>query len=116
MFPGGDRSGNAGRRTPGVYTGEESDRAVLPLNPPNKEAQAWAEVAEGMARVKESIGLPHTRPTQRGIMSVPGADRCAVGGVAPAVTIQHKSRMRWCRPYGSARGRSAMSVPTATPS
>jgi hypothetical protein len=90
----GGRSGKAESRTPDVYAPEESDRAVIPMKPPNKEAQASAEVAEGRARVKENIGPPHTRPTQCGIMRVPGADRCAVGGVAPAITIQDKSRMR----------------------
>ena len=89
-----DRSGKAERRTPDVYAEEESDRAGVPVKPPNKEAQASAEVVEGRARVKENIGPPHTRPTQCGIMRVPGADRCAVDGVAPAATIHDESRMR----------------------
>ena len=96
VFPAnGDRSGKAERRTPDVYAGEESDRAVVPVKPPNKEAQASAEVVEGRARVKENLGPPHTRPTQCGSMRVPGADRGADGGVvAPAATIHDKSRMR----------------------
>ena len=94
MFPGGDRSGKAERRTPDVYAGEESDCAVVPVKLPNKEASASAEVVEGRARVKENLGPPHTRPTQCGSMRVPGADRGAVGGFAPAVTIQDRSRMR----------------------
>ncbi len=31
VFPDGDRSGKAERRTPDVYAGEESDRAVVPV-------------------------------------------------------------------------------------
>jgi len=89
-----DRSGKAQSRTPDVYAPEESDRAVVPMKSPNKEAQASAEAVEGRARVKENIGPPHTRPTQCGILRVPRADRCAAGGIAPAVTIQDKSRMR----------------------
>jgi hypothetical protein len=66
MFPGGDRSGKDEHRTPDVYAGEESDRAVVPMKPPNKEAQASAEVAEGRARTKENIGRSHTSSAQNG--------------------------------------------------
>jgi hypothetical protein len=52
--PPGDRSGKAQSRTPDVYAGEESDSAVLPMKPPNKGAQASAEVVEGRALVKEN--------------------------------------------------------------
>jgi len=66
VLPDGDRSGKAERRTPDVYAGEESDRAVLPMKPPNKGAQASAEVVEGRARTKENIGQSHTPPAQDG--------------------------------------------------
>ena len=67
VFPAsGDRSGKAESRTPDVYAREESDRAVLPMKPPNKEAQASAEVVEGRARTKENTGQSHTPPAQRG--------------------------------------------------
>ena len=66
MFPGGDRSGKAQSRTPDVYAGEESDRAAVPMKPPNQEAQASAEVAEGRARTKENTGQSHTSPAQDG--------------------------------------------------
>jgi hypothetical protein len=62
----GGRSGKAKRRTPDVYAREESDRAVLPMKSPNKEAQASAEVAEGRARTKENIGQSPTPPAQNG--------------------------------------------------
>jgi hypothetical protein len=94
VSPAGDRSGKAQSRTPDMHAGEESDRAVVPMKLPNKEAQASAEGVEGRARVKENIGPPHTRPTQGGSLRVPGADRCAAGGDAPAVTIPDRSRMR----------------------
>ena len=66
VFPDGDRSGKAQSRTPDVYAGEESDRAVLPMKPPNNEVQASAEVVEGRARTKENIGQSHTPPAQDG--------------------------------------------------
>ena len=66
VFPDGDRSGKAERRTPDEYAGEESDRAVIAMKPPNKEAQASAEVAEGRARTKENPGQSHTSPAQNG--------------------------------------------------
>jgi len=36
------------------------------MKPPNKEAQASAEVVEGRARTKENIGQNHTPPAQYG--------------------------------------------------
>ena len=64
--PRWDRSGKAESRTPDVYAGEESDRAVIPMKPPNKEAQASAEVVEGRARTKENTSQSHTSPAQDG--------------------------------------------------
>jgi retron-type reverse transcriptase len=61
-----DRSGKAESRTPDVYALEESERAVLPMKPPNNEAQALAEVAEGRARTKENTSQSHTPPAQDG--------------------------------------------------
>ena len=66
VFPDGDRSGKAKRRTPDVYAGEESDRAVVPMKPPNNEVPASAEVVEGRARTQENIGQSHTPPAQDG--------------------------------------------------
>ena len=62
----GDRSGKAECRTPDVYAGEESDRAVIPMKLPNKEAQASAEAVEGRARTKENTSRSHTSPAQDG--------------------------------------------------
>ena len=61
-----DRSGKAQSHTPDVYAGEESDRAVLPMKPPNPEAQTSTEGVEGRARTKENIGQSHTSPVQDG--------------------------------------------------
>jgi hypothetical protein len=36
------------------------------MKPPNKGAQASAEVVEGRARTKENIGQSHTPPAQDG--------------------------------------------------
>jgi len=66
MSPGGDRSGKAQRRTPDVYVEEESDRVAVPMKPPNKEAQASAEVVEGRTRTKENTGQSYTPPAQDG--------------------------------------------------
>jgi RNA-directed DNA polymerase len=45
---------------------EESDRGVVPVNQPNKEAQVCAEVGEGRPRTKENIRGAHTPPTLSG--------------------------------------------------
>jgi len=113
VFPTGDRSGKAQSRTPDVYAGEESDRAVVPVKPPNKEAQASAEVVEGRARTKENTGQSHTPPAQYGKRRVPG-----FGGSAPCFPLTPSSEVgAVCG--NPARtdlcgGRAAMSVPTAT--
>ncbi|MFN7922034.1 MAG: group II intron reverse transcriptase/maturase [Bryobacteraceae bacterium] len=49
-----------------MHAAEESDRDEVPMNQPNKEAQASAEVGEGRSRSKENIGQPHTLPAQNG--------------------------------------------------
>ena len=67
VFPAsGNRSGKAESRTPDVYAREESDRAVLPMKPRNKGAQASEEAVEGRARTKENTGQSHTPPAQDG--------------------------------------------------
>ena len=67
MFPAsGDRSGKAQSRTPDVYAGEESDRVAVPMQLPNKEAEASAEAVEGRARTKENTCQSRTPPAQDG--------------------------------------------------
>ena len=61
-----DRSAKAISRTADMHVPEESDRAVVPMNQPNKEGQPSAEVGEGRARTKENIVPSHTSPTQSG--------------------------------------------------
>ena len=61
-----DRSGKANNHKPDMYAPEESDGAIVPMKPPNKEAQASAEVVEGRAPIKENAVEPNTRPTQSG--------------------------------------------------
>ena len=51
---------------PDRYAGEESHSAVVPMKPPNKEAQASAEVVEERARAKENIRQSRTPPAQDG--------------------------------------------------
>jgi len=45
---------------------EKSDCAVVPLNQPNNEVQASAEVGEGRAQIEENIVQSHMPPTQSG--------------------------------------------------
>jgi len=61
-----DRSAKALSHKAGMYDPEKSDRAVIPMNQPNKGEQSSAEVGEGRARIKENIGRSSTSPTQSG--------------------------------------------------
>ena len=61
------RPEKADSRTAGAHGGEESDRGIVPVNQPNKEAKrSSAEAGEGRLRTKENIGQPHTSPAQNG--------------------------------------------------
>ena len=113
VFPRGDRSGKAQSRTPDVYAGEESDRAVLPMKPANKGAQASAEVVEGRVRTKENTSQSHTSPAQYGKWRVPGFGECAPGFILTPTSEVRAVCGNAARtdPRG---GRSAMVVPTAT--
>jgi hypothetical protein len=63
---GRGRSEKMQNRTSDMHASEESDRAIVPMNQPNKEGQPPAEVGEGRARAKENIGRSSTSPTQSG--------------------------------------------------
>src|SRR3974390_3908125 len=60
------RSSKVLNRNAGTHVLEKSDCAVVPVNQPNKAAQAVAEVGEGRAQMKENIEQPRTLPTQSG--------------------------------------------------
>ena len=60
------RSAKAESHTADMHALEESDRAIVSMNQPNKEERSSAEVGEKRARAKENIALTHTRPTQCG--------------------------------------------------
>ncbi len=68
------RSAKATSQTADLHVLEESDRAVLPVNQPNKEGQPPAEVGEGRAWTKENIVRSHTSPTQSGERVSQGLD------------------------------------------
>src|SRR5215469_14134068 len=90
-----DRSAKAGSHNAGMHAPEKSDRAVVPVNQPNKGEVIPAEVGEGRARAKENTVPSYTSPTQSGSTHVPGIERCAASmRFRFAVTIQGKSRMR----------------------
>src|ERR1022692_4062814 len=61
-----DRLAKAQSHKANTHAPEESDRAVVPMNQPNKEEQSSAEVGEGRARAKENIVQSNTSPTQSG--------------------------------------------------
>jgi len=58
-----DRSAKAINQTADVHVQEKSDCAVLPMNQPNNEVQASAEVGEGRAQIEENIVRSHMSPT-----------------------------------------------------
>ena len=75
-----DRSGKVTSHKPDMHAAEESDRTVVPMKPPNKEAFASAEAVEGRMRTKENAGQPRRSPTQSGERLSRGLD--GVGRVA----------------------------------
>src|SRR5260370_28538313 len=55
------RPEKADSRTAGAHGGEESDRGIVPVNQPNKEAKrSSAEAGGGKRWTKENLGQPHT--------------------------------------------------------
>ena len=64
--PDRDRSEKAMCRTADRHAPEESDHAVIPVNPLNKVESFTTEAGEGRAGAKENIVQPNTSPTQSG--------------------------------------------------
>ena len=60
------RPEKAQSHTADAYALEESDRAIVSMNQPNKEERSSAEVGEKRVRAKENIVQPNTSPTQSG--------------------------------------------------
>ena len=60
-----DRSAKAQSHNADMHDPEKSDRAVIPMNQPNKGKSFPAE-GEGSARTKENIVWSNTSPTQSG--------------------------------------------------
>src|SRR5579864_7418051 len=82
-----DRSAKAINRTADMNVQEKSDCAVIPMNRPNKEAQACAEAGEGRAQTKENIVQSHMPPTQSGTRMSQGLD-----GVRRAASVRKQER------------------------
>jgi RNA-directed DNA polymerase len=82
-----DRSAKAKNRTADVHVQEKSDCAVVPVNQPNKEVQAWAEVGKGRAQIEENIARSHMSPTQSGKRMSQG-----LRGVRKAATERKQER------------------------
>jgi RNA-directed DNA polymerase len=61
-----DRSAKVQSHNADMHDPEKSDRAVVPMNQPNKGESFPAEVGEGSARTKENIVWSNTSPTQSG--------------------------------------------------
>ena len=87
-----DRSAKAKSRKADMHASEKSDRAVVPMNQPNKGECILAEVGEGRARAKENIVWSYTSPTQSGARVSQGLSD--VRQPYLAATIRGKSRMR----------------------
>jgi RNA-directed DNA polymerase len=68
------RSAKAINHNADVYVPEKSHCAVVPMNQPNKEAEASAEVGEGRAQMKENIAQFNMQPTQSGKRMSQGLD------------------------------------------
>jgi RNA-directed DNA polymerase len=82
-----DRSEKAIRRTADRHAPEESDHAVLPVNPSNKEEPSSAEMGEGRTWAKENIAQSSTSPTQSGKRVSQG-----LGGVRQAAKKRKQER------------------------
>jgi len=61
-----DRPAKAKNHNAGAHAPEKPDRAVVPMNKPNKGEVVPAEAGEGRARTKENIGRSNTSPPQSG--------------------------------------------------
>jgi RNA-directed DNA polymerase len=70
-----DREAKAPCRTASMPVSEESDRAVVPMNPSNKDGHPSAEREEGRAWTKENARPSHTYPPQRGVSVSQGLAR-----------------------------------------
>ena len=92
----GDRSGKVNSHKPDRCAPEESHDAIVPMKPPNKEAQASAEVVEGRAFGRGEHPLLRTCVTQCGGPRVFQGDRdVRPADFPPTATIQDRSRMRY---------------------
>jgi len=60
-----------------MYVLEKSNCMVVPVNQPNKVAQAAAEVGEGRVQLEENIGQTHMLLTLSRNHAVPALGRCA---------------------------------------
>jgi hypothetical protein len=112
------RSVKAQSRTTDVHVLEKSDCAVVPVNHPNKAAQAAAEGGEGRVQLEENIIQAYMLLTLSRNKYVPASGRCAGSkphfGFACTPFILQKSRMRRRARTDLCGGRSVRIVPTAT--
>ncbi len=68
------RSAKAINHNADMHVPEKSHCAVVPVNQPNKEAEASAEAGEGRAQMKENIAQSNMQPTQSGKRMSQGLD------------------------------------------
>jgi hypothetical protein len=68
------RSAKAINHNADMYVLEKSHCALVPVNQPNKRANALAEVGEGRAQMKENTAQPSMHPTQSGKRMSQGLD------------------------------------------
>jgi len=75
-----DRPAKAESHKAGAHAPEKSDRAVVPVNQPNKGEVIPAEAGERRVRSKENIGQSNTIPTQSGELVSQGLRSVRQGG------------------------------------
>ena len=88
------RTAKAQSHKAGMYAVEESDRGEVPMNQPNKGAQASAEVGEGRPRPKENTGQSHTLPAQNGQRVSQGLNGVRRAALRFDARTRGRSRMR----------------------
>ena len=89
------RSVKAINRTTDMHVLEKSDCAVVPVNQPNKVAQAAAEAGEGRVQLEENIGQTHMLLTLSRNYACPSVWTVCVGQIGDHwVALRHSSFRR----------------------
>ena len=99
-----DRLAKAESHNAGAHAPEKSDRAVVPMNQPNKGDVILAEVGEERAWAKENIVPSYTSPTQSGRTRSQGLSDVRQAGTSLRRYYPRQEPYALTRSYGSVRG------------